>query len=121
MKNEKVTVTVSFGEDNAKKEFSRDFLQSVFETSDDVLNGLQTKESTEQILKDLNAGVKSRLYLQTRNAILAEQAGPEKSFNKLVADIIKNRAALGKPVTEAQAKAMAEMIQGFDTAEPAAA
>jgi hypothetical protein len=120
MKNEKVTVTVSFGADDAKKEFSRDFVQSVFENSDDILNSLQTKEGTEQILKDLNSGVKSRLYLQTRNAILAEQAGPEKSFAKLVQDIIKNRAALGKPVTEDQARKMAEMIQGLDTESAAA-
>jgi len=116
MKNESTTVTVSINE----KEFRKDYTYPVYENVDDILKSLETKESQDSLLKDLNNGAKSRLYLQCRNAILSEQAGPEKSFAKLVADIVKNRAALGRPVTEEQAKKMAEMIQGLDSESVAA-
>jgi hypothetical protein len=114
MKTDQGTVTVKFGEEPNVKEFSRAYTQKTYENADDVLNELQSPESLKTLLSNLNYGTDLKLRVKVRNEILAEQAGPEKSFNKLVADIIKNRAALGKPVTEEQARKMAEMIQGLD-------
>lgn len=104
-------VTAKFGEGLDMKEITREYTRVTYETADDVLSELQDPEDIKSILKYVNAGRESTVRTALRNAIMQEEGGPERAFEKLVKDIIKMRAAMGKPVSEAKAKDMAKLIQ----------
>ena len=111
MRTETKNVTVNFGTKDAPREVSQAAIFKIVETSDDILTLLQTEDGAKDVIKSLNYAYDLRVRAATRNSIIEADSGPEKSFNKLVADIVKNRAALGKPVTEEKARAIAKLMQ----------
>ena len=98
MKNEQATVTVSIGD----KEFSKEYTKVIFENSEDVLTALQKDE--KEVVSLINYAKDLKLRANVRSQILTESAGPEKATNKAIEAFIKARAAVGKPVTEDEAK-----------------
>lgn len=117
MTTKQTEVTVKVGE----KDFSRTYDQTekTSITSEDLLSEMQ--KDIKQFTSDWWYGRDLRMKAVVRAAILAEVAGPDKAFEKSVKDFIKMRAAMGKPVTEEQAKkfmkAMAEMEEAPEAVE----
>jgi len=107
MEKQDCAVTVSVGD----KEFSRTYSQVVRSsvTTDDILKLLSDEKTTKSVINDWHYGQDLREKAAVRNAILAEQAGPEKAIDKLAKDLFKARAANGKPITEEQSLVMAKM------------
>lgn len=104
-------VTAKFGEGLDMKEITREYTRVTYETADDVLSDLQDPEGLKNILRFVNAGREAIMRAALRNAIMSSEGGPERALDKLVKDIIKMRAAMGKPVSETKAKDMAKLIQ----------
>ena|ERR1017187_7068239 len=108
MENQDCAVTVSVGD----KEFSRTYKQVVRSsvTTDDILKLLSDEKSAKSVINDWHYGQDLREKASVRNAILAEQAGPEKAFEKSVKDFMKLREANGKPVTEENARRIVQAM-----------
>lgn len=100
MKSETAAVTVTIGE----KEFSKEYTKKVYETAEDVLTALQADEKS--VISLINYATDLKLRANVRSQILNESAGPEKSINKAVEAFMKARAAVGKPIGEDEAKAI---------------
>lgn len=102
-------VTVSVGE----KEFSKTYQQIVRSsvTVDDLLGLLQDEKQAKQVISDWHYGQDLRAKAAVRNAILSENAGPEKAFEKSVKDFMKLRESLGKPISEDKAREIVKMMQ----------
>lgn len=110
-----------------------------FESSEDILSylGDSTGEAVEftladgktkvkvapkmkEVLDALNYGVNLKARVVVRNEIQARLEGPDKAINKQVADFIKARAAVGKPVTEEQARKFVLMMMDMQVESEAA-
>ena len=99
-------VSVTVGEKEFVKSYQQVVKASV--TVDDILALLQDEKTAKQLINDWHYGADLKAKSEVRNSILNEQAGPEKSIEKLSKDIFKMRAANGKPVTEEKAKELAK-------------
>ena len=112
METKECPVTVSVGD----KEFSRSYSQIVRSsvTTDDILKLLSDEKSAKSVINDWHYGQDLREKATVRNAILAEQAGPEKAFEKSVKDFMKLREANGKPVSEEQARKIVALMQEME-------
>jgi len=105
MKTEETLVTVTIGD----KEFSKSYMKKTYETEEELLSLMEKPETLKELLRDFNYGQDLKAKSEIRNKILAEQAGPEKAFEKSVRDFIKLREAMGKPVTEERAREIVKM------------
>jgi|ERR1035441_4258903 hypothetical protein len=108
MEHKECAVTVSVGD----KEFSKSYNQIVRSsiTTDDILKLLSDEKSAKSVINDWFYGMDLHAKADIRNAILAEQAGPEKAFEKSVKDFMKLREANGKPVTEENARRIVQAM-----------
>ena len=108
MEHKDCAVTVSVGD----KEFSKSYNQIVRSsvTTDDILKLLSDEKSAKGVINDWHYGQDLREKAAIRNSILAEQAGPEKAFEKSVKDFMKLREANGKPVTEEAARRIVQAM-----------
>jgi hypothetical protein len=106
MRNEAFKVEVNVGQ----KTFSRDATKPVYETADDVLGSLQDPKSAKDVIDYLNYAIDLKTRAPIRAAILANEAAAEQAIEKQVKDMIKLRAAAGKPVTEKQARKLVEQL-----------
>jgi hypothetical protein len=113
MDKQDCVVTVSVGD----KEFSRTYKQVVRASviADDILLMLSDEKTAKSVINDWHYGADLREKASVRNAILAEQAGPEKAIDKLAKDLFKARAANGKPITEEQSLLMAKMYLDMES------
>lgn len=102
MEYQDCVVTVSVGD----KEFSKSYKQVVKTsvTADDMLKLLSDDKTAKELIRDWHYGSDLKAKSEIRNAILSEQAGPEKAFEKEVKSFIALRLANGRPVTEEQAR-----------------
>ena len=110
------TVTVSVGE----KEFSKTYQQIDKSTLTvaDMLAKLQGDEKeVKQFISDWHYGQDLRAKADVRAKIVAEIAGPEKSFEKMVKDFMKLRETMGKAVSEEQARKIVKMMQDAEGLE----
>lgn len=114
MKNVPAVVTVEIGD----KKFEKPYTKIVMETVEDMLALLQDEKKAADVIRDYNYGSDLKIKAQVRNALINESAGPDKALEQMIKQIVKQRAAVGKAVTEEQAKAIAKQILGLD--EPAA-
>lgn len=115
MNTKENTVTVSVGD----KEFSKAYQQidKSTVTVADMLKMLQGDEkATKQVISDWHYGNDLRAKAEVRASILAEVAGPEKSFEKSVKDFMKLRETMGKPVSEEQARKIVKMMAEMEAA-----
>ncbi len=113
MKHEQGTVTVRdlTGSDGKKLEpIEKAYTKTIFETVDDVLSALQNADSAKDTISLLNYAKDLKLRAIVRATILTENEGPGKAIDRLVKDILKMRAAVGKPVTEEVARKMASAM-----------
>lgn len=94
------------------KEVSKAYTKETYEISD-VLEAFKDVEKTKYVLDRLNYGHDLAQRNKVRAQIVAEQAGPENAVAKLVAQITKQRAAVGKPMSEEEAIATAKTILGI--------
>jgi hypothetical protein len=107
MKQETKTVEIEVN----GKAFRRDFVATVFETVEDVISALSDPKQIVDILRNLNYGTDLKLRSVCRAALVSESAGPDKAIERLVADLIKMRAAIGKPISEEQARNLVTQMQ----------
>jgi hypothetical protein len=114
MEYQDCAVSVTVGD----KEFSRTYKQIVKTSvkSDDILALLEDEKTAKQMISDWHYGSDLRAKAEVRNAILAEVAGPEKAFEKAVKDFQKLREAVGKPVSEEQARKIVKLMQEAEAA-----
>jgi len=89
--------------------------------ADEVTDGKVTKSAADVLkarvsdfLRSLNYGLNLNARSDVRSTLMAKLEGPDKAINKLVADIVKARAAAGKPVTEQAARKIAVAMLGMD-------
>lgn len=96
------SVTVSVGE----KEFSKSYQQIVKSSVsvDDMLAMLQDEKAAKQVISDWHYGNDLRKKAEVRAEILKEAAGPEKSIEKAVKGLMGAFSAMGKTITEEQAR-----------------
>lgn len=87
-----------------EKEFNENFSVVLYDSVDDILAGLQSKETAEDILGRLNYALEFRAKSNARNKIAAEQAAPDRAFANQVKAFMKSRELAGKPITEDKAK-----------------
>jgi hypothetical protein len=111
MKIEKGTVSVKF--ENRPDPITREVSWKELETAEDVLNVLSTpgkdgKMSDElaQLIKNANYGANLSARSKVRAEITATEGGPDKAIDKAIKDLVKARAAMGRPITEEAAKAL---------------
>lgn len=105
-----VTVTLPTA-DGKTREVSRAYRKEVWEMSD-LVSGLADSEKSKYILDRFNYAHDLAARNKERAAIVAAEAGPDNAVAKLVAQITKQRAAVGKPVTEDEATQIAKTILG---------
>lgn len=100
-------MTVKVGD----KEFSDTYVKKIAESSEDILSMLSDEKQVKDVIKAWNYG--SDLFAKTRvrNSILEKVAGPEKSIEKLVKDLVKMYEGMGKTLTEEAARKMVQALQ----------
>lgn len=112
MKIDEATVTVTIPVPGGDpREVSRAYQRQTWEL-EDVLEGLKDPDKTKYILDRFNYGHDLAVRNKERQAIVAAEAGPDNAVAKLVSQITKQRAAVGKPVTEDEAIKIAKTILG---------
>ena len=99
-------VEVKFGSGESKRTVSREVKYSKLETADDVLGLLNDPKTLAELLGDVNYARNLGARSKVRQAIMSTEAGPDKAIEKAIKDMVKARAAVGKPITEEQAKQM---------------
>lgn len=101
------TVTVNVGE----KEFTQDYTREDLNSVDELLALIGDPKKAAMVIDHYNYGHDLKLRAAIRTQLLDANAGPEKALAKLAGDIMKLRAAMGKPISEERAmeKARAEM------------
>ena len=104
------TVEVKFGEEPNVKTFSQGYSFSAYETADDVLAALQNEAGVTELIDRLNKQIEATQRVNARNKINAEQAAPEKAFEKQVKAFMKARELNGKPVSEEQARKVVQLM-----------
>jgi hypothetical protein len=141
MKN--VTGTVEFNYKNAegKEKTEKDTVSyAEFEHAGDVLAHLDSgavtdvvddegkvtklaadvmKERLAAFLKALNYGISLHARQKVRAVLQAKAEGPDKSINRMVDDLIKMRAADGKPISEEKARKMVLAMRAMEEEETA--
>ena len=111
---DRVKVKVGEGADAVFHE--KEYTKVIYETVDDVLAELTpTADGKENplfktLLANINMAVDSKLRGKVRQEIIEGVAGPDKAFNKAVADIMKARAAVNKPLTLEKAKLLVKAM-----------
>ena len=98
----KVTVRDVTMPDGSKQDVTKDYQKIVMETSEDMLAELSRDE--KGTIELWNYAKDLKLRAAVRSQVLSEVAGPGKAIDKAVEAFMKARAAVGKPVTEEQAK-----------------
>ena len=83
----------------------------VAKTAADVL-----KERVTEFIKAANYGLNLNARSEVRSQLQAKLEGPDKAINKLVADIVKARAAAGMPISETDARKLAVSMLGLQPA-----
>jgi len=104
------TVEVSVG----SRKFSRPFEKVVFQSREDVLEALQTDKGLVELLDHVNYSIDLTERAKVRQAILANEASSAASEEKSIKDLMKVRAAAGKPVTEDQARKIIEVMKTLE-------
>jgi hypothetical protein len=107
-----VTVTIPVP-GAANREITKTYTRQVYEIQD-VLEALQTEDKAKYILDRFNYGHDLAQRNRVRAEIVAAEAGPDNAVAKLVAQITKQRAAVGKPVSEEEAVSIAKTILGVE-------
>jgi hypothetical protein len=77
------------------------------------------KTANASLLGALNYGVNLKARTIVRNELQSKLEGPDKAINKMIADLIKARAAAGKPISEEKARALALALMAQDDEAPA--
>lgn len=112
MKLIKGTVKVTFGSGDSERIVEREVTYNEVENADDVLAILQNEDQAKDFFKSANYGINLRARSIVSAAIKDTESGPEKAIEKMVKDMIKARAALGRPITEANAIAKVKEMLG---------
>lgn len=102
MKSEQCIVKVTVGD----KEFSQTYTKKIAEKAEDILEMLSDEKQVKDVIRGWNYGSDLFAKTQVRNEILNKVAGPEKSQDKLVKDLVKMYTAMGKTLTEEAARVM---------------
>lgn len=83
-----------------------------------LANDVTLTDEQKSKLSDLcgaaNYGFNLKARATVRAAIQSRLEGPDKAINKMVADLVKARAAAGKPITEEKAREMALALMGTE-------
>jgi hypothetical protein len=111
MKHEDAKVTLVVGEGDAKKEFTREYQKTVFETASDVISALQVPEKVEDLIGALNYGFDLKVRAKIRQQLEKETAGPDRAIEKAIKSLMDARAAAGKPITRERAEQLYKIMQ----------
>lgn len=111
-------VTVKINDQDFSKTYKQIEKSSI--TIDYFLEQLQNPETAKQMISDWWYGQDLRAKAAVRQTILATVAGPEKAFDKAVKDFMKMREAMGKPITEDQAKRIVKTMAEMEALEETA-
>lgn len=114
MKNETRKVTLKVND----KEFVREYQATIYESAEDLLALLSKSdaETQKQIAADYTYGSDLKVKAKIRQQLESEAAGPDKAIAKLVTDLVKQYASVGKTITEEQARAvLAPVIAGLSS------
>lgn len=112
-------VTVKIGEKDFTKTYKQIEKSSI--VVDDLLSQLSNPETVKQVISDWWYGQDLRAKAAVRQTIIATVAGPDKAFDKAVKDFQKMREAMGRPITEDQAKAIVKKMAEMEALEVEAA
>lgn len=117
MKTIEGTVTVTYKEGGEEKEKTAPVSYSEFETAEDILeviansteaDGKPTKSFSE-FLSNLNYGTNLKARSQVRATLLQSlPTSPDKAIEAFAKQLVKMRAAFGKPITLEQAMVLAK-------------
>lgn len=77
-----------------------------FETLDDILAAVGTPEGLKELIENANYAINLKARAPVRQTLAAKVAGPDKAIEKAIKDMVKARAAMGKPITEEAARAL---------------
>lgn len=106
------------GVDGVEKEFTGEGSVELFSTMEDILEAIEVKSENgeesglSEILKLINFGLEAKERTSIRQKTLAKNAGPENSINKAVAQVMKALEAMGKPISEADARKRVMTMMG---------
>ncbi len=101
--NDTVTVNMT-GADGKTQAFTKPVSFPELETADDVLSLISDEEKLKELLAAANYGYNLKARAKVSQQIKQENAGPENSINKMVKDMVKMFAAMGKTITEDDAR-----------------
>ena len=87
---------------------------SVPETAEDILQLMSTEPGLKDVITNISYASNLRARAKVRQTLLSQEGGPEKAFEAMVKQIVKQRAAVGKPIDEAKAKELAKAALGLD-------
>ena len=104
------TVEVSVG----SRKFSRPFTKTVYENRTDVLEAAQDDKSLRTLIDHANYSIDLTERAKIRQLILNNEAATAASEEKSIKDLMKVRAAAGKPVTEDQARRIIEVMKTME-------
>jgi len=111
MRTETGTVEVTVG----NQKFTGPLTKQVFETTDDVLQFLQKPETAKEVIDHINYSIDLGERAKVRAQVLARpEVANFATLEKQVKDLMKTRAANGKPITEEQARKMLELLNSMD-------
>jgi hypothetical protein len=110
MKQVDGTVEVSVG----SRKFPRPFTKVVYEDAQDILDSIQSSTGLATILAHINYSIDLEERGKVRQQILANEAQAAAAEEKSIKDLMKVRAAAGKPVTEDQARRIIELMKSMD-------
>lgn len=109
----KVNIT---GADGKSTEFTKPVTFPELENVDDVLSFMQkSDESAKELIAAANYGFNLKARSKVTQTIKQENAGPEASINKMVKDMVKARATLGRPISEEDARKTVLTMLGIET------
>jgi hypothetical protein len=104
------SVEVSVG----SRKFSRPFTKTVYENREDILNAASTDKDLVTLIEHANYSIDLTERARVRQAILNNEAATAASEEKSIKDLMKVRAAAGKPVTEDQARKIIEVMKSME-------
>jgi hypothetical protein len=108
----KLTGTVEVGV--GTKKFSRPVTYREIESAEDILELLQDPKTAKEAIDNWNYAENLNARAPVRAAILANEAAAASAEEKQIKDLIKVRAAAGKPITEDQARKLIEMLKSVE-------
>lgn len=121
MKHITSEVEVSVGSGPDKKVFKGPVSYHELETAEDVRPFLDDKAKLTELIDAANYGFNLKARSKVRQTLIAESAGPDNAVAKLIKSIVANRAAVGRPISEVEARNLAMVTLGMDTQETPAA